>query len=196
MKTIKATFIIAALALVSYAATATGNLTVNMVPAEKNLAVVEIDNMKLDHFEIEVLDERGDLMFSKKTTNEALNYKKKYDFSLLENGIYTLRVEVDKEFKEKKFELQNGEIQILDIKKVVEPFFTYEDKAIKMSFLNFENEKVGLYVYSNNELLYEKSLGSDFAINHGLDFSKLEPGKYSVVLATDIEWFNHDVQID
>lgn len=196
MKTMKTTLMIAAITLISYAAMATGNLSVNIVQAERDRAIVEIDNLKIGHFEIEVTDNTGDILFYKKTKDEAMNYKRKYDFSVLDNGEYTLRVKFDNELNENKFRLENGNIEVLDSKKVVAPFFAFEDKALKMSYLNFENEQVGLYVYNDNELLYEKSLGTNFTINQGLDFSKLEPGNYTVVLATGMEWFDHEVKLD
>jgi hypothetical protein len=63
------------------------------------------------------------------------------------------------------------------------------DKDLKISFLNFEREKLVLLVCDNQirEILYRKRFGREFAIQHALNFSKLKKGTYNAILSTQSE---------
>ena len=126
---------------------ASGNLKVNVVSNEADLTVVEISNFKMSNFEIEVTDEYGEYLYEMKTKAPVNEFKKRYDFSGLEDGIYWYSVKIDKEKITKKLEIENGKVDVLEISKVVEPFFVQHDDLLKFSILNFQQEDVKLFVY-------------------------------------------------
>jgi hypothetical protein len=191
MKNLKAMFTVVALVFISGAVTATGNLKVNVIPGEKNETVVRISNVNQSHYEIELENENGDIVFYKETNSPSTTYSKLYDFSMLEDGKYNFTVKVENEKEVNRLKIKNGKVEVLNQWKEVEPFFTMKDNRLELSYLNFGQKNVKLMVYdgSTQELLYEKKLDSDFAINYGLDFSKLKSGKYDAVLASENNFY-------
>jgi hypothetical protein len=119
-----------------------------------------------------------------------------YDFSPLEDGIYTLSVKIDSEKSESRFAIERGQLTVLDEKKIAKPYFTFDDKVFKMSYLNFTNDALKMYVYDEDGLVKEKMLGKEFAVHEGLDFSKAERGSYRVIVEHGLEMFQYDIVLD
>jgi hypothetical protein len=193
MKTVKTTLLIFAAAIVTNFVSATGNLSVNIAPAGAGLALVEITNLDKSNFDIELKDQYGEVIFSKKS-EETSAYKKAYDLSQLVNGTYHLTVEIDKERIDNKLVLKDGLIMKHDQKKMIEPYFMFVENKFKMSYLNFHGEDMKLMVYKGNELISEKELDYSFAVEQGLDFSKAERGEYRVVFRSGDRFFGYNVE--
>lgn len=197
MKTMKTILAVVIAGLIGSSAMASGNLRVNIAEGSKNLAEVEIFNVKMSTFEIDVKDAYGETIFYKETQTPATTYKRNYDFSRLEDGTYFFTVKIDNEVKETKFNIERGQVKVVEVKKMVEPVFVMDNKQLKMSYLNFAQEDTKLIVYDRNRnSLYEKDLKSDFVTQHGIDFSKVPRGSYEVVLASGNEVHSYDVFID
>jgi hypothetical protein len=64
---------------------------------------------------------------------------------------------------------------------------------LKFSYLNFDQENYQLYIYNNDGLVFQKKMGKDFAIQNGLDLSKLESGNYKVVLSSRNNEFAYSI---
>jgi hypothetical protein len=191
------TLFVAILAMLAASvATASGNLKVNMANNENDLAIVEISNTEMVHYEIELLDEVGNTVYEMETEAPRNELKKRYDFSNLENGTYWYYVRIDGEEVSKKLSIEYGEAKVMDIRKTAEPYFHQDDNMIKLSYLNFENENIKLYIYDNNTLLEEASLGKDMAIHKALDLSALNSGEYKLVLTNEFNIYEHSVVID
>jgi hypothetical protein len=197
MKTMKTILAVVIAGLIGSSAMASGNLRVNIAEGSKNLAEVEIFNVKMSTFEIDVKDAYGETIFYKETQTPATTYKRNYDFSRLEDGTYFFTVKINNEVKETKFNIDRGQVKVVEAKKVVDPVFVMDNKQLKMSYLNFAQEDTKLIVYDRNRnSLYEKDLKSDFVTQHGIDFSKVPRGSYEVVLASGNEVHSYDVFID
>ena len=197
MKTMKNLFAAAIAVLIVNGAMASGNLKVNIASGNSESAEVEISNVAMSTFEIDLRNENGEVVFYKETKAPATNYARKYDFSKLEDGTYYFTVKLDKESHETKFEMDNGQMNILKERKMVDPVFTFENNKLKLTYLNFQEEETSLLVYdSRRNMLNEKDLKSDFAIQHGVDFSKAPMGNYEVVLSSGNEVYSYDVFID
>lgn len=194
MKTI---FAVVIAGLIGSSAMASGNLRVNIAEGSKNLAEVEIFNVKMSTFEIDVRDDKGEVIYYKETKTPETNYKRNYDFSRLEDGTYFFTVKIDNEVKETKFNIDRGQVKVVEAKKMVDPVFVMDNKQLKMSYLNFAQEDTRLIVYDRNRnSLYEKDLNSNFVTQHGIDFSKVPKGDYEVVLSSGNEVHSYDVFID
>lgn len=206
MKTIKMIFTLAIAAFVVNAAHASGNLKVNLASNDVDLTVVEISNAivnsesisnaTMNKVEFEVIDSSGNNLYRMKTTKSSPDFNKRYDFSELEDGIYWYSVRMDKEEVTKKFAIDDGVVEVLDIRKTLEPYFVQDEDFLKISYLNYENENINLYVYdSNNSLLAEANLGRDFSINKAVRLSDLRYGDYAVVITNKNDVYEHQVAI-
>lgn len=197
MKTMKLILTVLAVAAISSGVYASGNLKVNFTGVRAEMAMIEITNTYKSNFEIEVKNEDGDVIFWKETNAPATSYKKIYDFSKLEEGNYFLTVNIDREMHETKFSVENGTLKLIEEKKVLEPFFFFNNNELKMTFLNFAGENASLRIYDRdrNEL-YEKDFKSEFNVQHGLNLAKLPKGNYDVVLSTESNSFNYNITLE
>ncbi len=199
MKTIKTiSKVTMLLAFVAFANTlmATGNLKVNILPINSETAVVAISNAEVSNFQISIANNKGEVVYYKETESASNDYRKVYDFSDLENGDYKLSVNVDKMTTEREFSIKNHNIAVGNEKSHIEPFFAYEDGILKLSFLNFSEEKLNLNFYNENELVYTKEIGNDFSVQEGFNLSRLDKGDYSVVLSTNDKSYTYNVEVE
>ena len=187
---------VAAATLISGGVFASGNLKVNFTGVRADMAVIEISNTNQSIFEIEVKNEEGEVIFWKETNTPTTNYKKTYDFSKLEEGNYFLTVNIDRETQETKFVVENGTLRMIEEKKMLEPFFSFNNNALKMTYLNFAGEGASLHIYDENRNeLYVKNFSAEFNVQHGLSMAKLPKGSYDVVLSTESNSYNYGVTI-
>jgi hypothetical protein len=193
MRKFKSFFLGTALVLVSGAIWATGNMKVYIVPVEKDRTVVQIQNITESNYEIELTNEKGDLVFYKKTDAPTAMYAGHYNFSMLNDGNYNLTVKTSDEKLENSLNIANGRLKTIDQKRVVAPYFTVRDNRLELSYLNFELEDLKVMIYDNNTLLFERKLKPEFAINYGLDISNLKSGKYDAVLVAENNSFEYQI---
>lgn len=193
MKTAKQLLLGAALVLVSGAVMATGNLQVEILQAKKENTVVQISNNDKSIFEIELKNNDGNIIYYKRTDSPTAVCRQYFDFSRIADGQYHLTVSVDSEKKENTLKINNGQVDLVNQRKELEPYFTVRDNRLELSFLNYELENVNLMVYKNDELLYEKNLEPQFAVNYGLDLSNLNAGNYNAVLSTENSTYNYPI---
>jgi hypothetical protein len=193
MKNLKSFFLRVALVFVSGAVLATGNMKVNIVPVEKDRTVVQILNVTENNYEIELTNENGDVVFYKKTDVPTAAYANHYNFSMLNDGNYNLTVKTNDEKLENSLKIANGQVEILDQKRVAAPYFTVRDNRLELSYLNFELEDLKIMVYDNNTLLFERKLKPEFAVNYGLDISNLKSGKYDALLVAENSSFEYQI---
>ena len=195
MKTIKKALLTTVFSVLAAAVFASGNLKVNMSQAESENAVVEATNVKMELYEIEVENEYGESVYSK-TTEAKADYKRKYDFSALEDGTYFLNVKYGNEFYQKRFDLKSGDIKVISERRVVEPFFIQKDDKVKMSYLNYPQDEMSIYIYDDKGLLHEQELKNTFAVHKSIDLSELRSGDYKIVFASGLDVFEHDVTVE
>ncbi|HKL32876.1 MAG TPA: hypothetical protein VJ919_10090 [Tangfeifania sp.] len=197
MKNLRTVLTIAALVFVSGAVMATGNLKVNIVPGSGDKAVVHIENATDSKYEVELHSVNGEIVYYNETRTPSKTHSQAYDFSMIKDGEYVLEIKVDNEKELSTLSIKNGKVEVLNQQKEVEPFFTMKGDQLELSYLNFGSENVKLLVYDNNSrnVLYSKNLGDDFAINYGLDFSKLKNGKYDAVLLSANNSYEYEVAI-
>jgi hypothetical protein len=197
MKTMKTTFLVMIATLAASVVMASGNLKVNLASNDSESALVEISNSKMVNYEIELIDEVGNELYSMETEAPRSELRKRYDFTNLEDGTYWYSVKIDNEEITKRLAIQNGMVEVTDIRKTVEPYFHKEGDMVKLTFLNFESENIKMFVYDENyDLLTEANLGNDFTIHKVVNLADLNPGIYDLVLANDYEVFQHTIELD
>ena len=155
-------------------------------------AKVLVTREKSEIAETSILDGNGDIIYHKKSKTAMRGYDEVFNFSNLEDGNYSIKMEVGKTTFYNPFSITEGKIVLKKQEKECEPFLSYSDKVLKASYLNFAYKDITVFVYDNHKLLYSSDLGNDLAIHFALDFSKLDKGNYDVLLANEKEeyWFS------
>ena len=184
-------------AFVAFANTlmAGGNLKVNIVPLNSEKAVVAISTADAANLQISIENENGEKVYYKEADAANNDYSKVFDFSNLEAGDYKLSVSTNGLTTERPFSIDKKNIAVGEEKNLMEPYFTYKDGALKLSYLNFPEEDVNLNLYTNNDLVYSKSIGNKFNILEGYDLSKLEKGSYTVVVSSWSSLHSYDFEV-
>ena len=161
---------------------ATEKPTMNIVPLSEKKAMIAALNANAAFFELTVENNRGDIMYYKRSEKPLTAYQKKFDFSNLENGKYVMKLKVNDTSLAQNFEITSKGVIPGESHLYFDPYFSFEDNNLKLSYLNFDKEKVYIQVFSNNRIIFEKTLGNGFGINYGLNLSNLDKGEYQVVL--------------
>ncbi|WP_297088765.1 hypothetical protein [uncultured Draconibacterium sp.] len=195
MKTMKNFAVLLVLVMLANVALASGNLKVNLLENDVDYAVMEISNADMSLVEIDVKNAYGDELYSLETTVPVNEFKKRYNFSELEDGLYFYSVKIDDEKVVKELEIVDGKVEVVDVRKSVDPYFVQENDMLKFSFLNFQKENVTLYVYEDSKLLTESKLGNSFTINKAVDLKDLKKGNYEVVITNEEDVFSHNFVI-
>ncbi|WP_319479613.1 T9SS type A sorting domain-containing protein [uncultured Draconibacterium sp.] len=182
--------------LITSVAMASGNLKVNMADSDSEATVMNISNSEMVKYEIELQDAWGNQIYEMNTEIPRSEINKHYDLSNLENGTYWYSVKTGDEEIRKQLSINYGEVEVMDVRKTVDPYFHQEGDQVKFTYLNYESENIKLYVYDNNTLLEEVSLGKDFTIHKMVNLSDLNAGEYDIVLANDYNIYEHSVVID
>jgi hypothetical protein len=193
MKTTKLVLTTLAIFIVSIGI-ATDLPKMNIVPMSDKKAMVEAINAKSAFFELTIENQRGKIMYYKRSENPLTIYQKVFDFSNLENGSYAMKLRVNETSLAQNFQVTGNEVVPGDSQLQFDPYFSFKDNQLKFSYLNFEKENVKLGVYSNNKMIFKKVLGRDFDINSGLDLSKLEEGEYHFVLYSPSHNYTYDLK--
>ncbi|QIA06852.1 hypothetical protein [Draconibacterium halophilum] len=182
--------------LITSVAMASGNLKVNMTDNESETTVMEITNAEVVNYEIELTDAWGNKIYEMNTEIPRGDFEKRYDLSGLENGTYWYFVRTGDEEVSKQLSVEYGDVEVMSMRKTVDPYFHQVGEKVNLTYLNYENEKINLYVYENSTLLKEISLGNEFTIHKRIDLSDLNPGEYSVVLTNEMDIYEESIVIN
>lgn len=191
MKTIKFLFTATAAAMVTFA-TAVEKPKMNVTPLSADMAVVSITNENAAYFEVSIETPEGNVVYYKQSNTPLTNYRKTFDFANLENGNYVFNLKVNDTKLSKDFKVNSQNISFGDEKLRFDPYFSFNNNVLKFSYLNFDEENFSVSIYDNSDLIFEKRIGKEFAINDGYNISKLEAGNYKLVLASRSKEYIYD----
>ena len=163
-------------------ATAVEKPKMNVVPLSADKAVVSIQNESAALLELSIKTKEGDLVYYKQSAKPLRSYKKVFDFKALQNGNYIMDLRVKDTRLTKDFEVASKGIYVGESKLRFDPYFSFANDVLKLSYLNFDKEMYNLSIYNADGLVYESKLGKDFNISTGYDLSRLESGDYQVVM--------------
>lgn len=195
MKTMLKLTLVCALFAFANTVFASGNLKVNILPVSGEKALVDISTLTNSNLKISVANNQGQLVYYKETTEPSENYRKVFNFSDLEDGHYLLSVESLNLTTERSFQILNNKITVGDEKTSMEPFFGYKDGLLRCTYLNFTKDNLTLNFYDNNQLIYSKEIGRDFAVSEALSLTKLDKGNYTAVLSTGTKSHAYEIAI-
>lgn len=193
MKTIK-TFIAAALVVLTISASAIERPRMELVPVNTERAVITVANENPALFELSIYSKRGDMVYYKQTTEMQKDYQKIYDFKNLTPGKYVLSLKVNDTEVTNDFEVGHNGINVGKKKVSYDPFFLFENNELKISYLNFDKEKLNLVIYGDDGVVYKSQLGNEFNVVKGYDLSKLTKGRYTVVLNSFNKEYSYNLE--
>ncbi|AHW61886.1 hypothetical protein SAMN05444285_12246 [Draconibacterium orientale] len=183
MKTIKFLTTVLALAIVAVAS-AVEKPKMDIVPLSEDRAVVSILNGGEALFELSIRAKDGELVYYKESASPALTYQKIFDFKNIEDGDYSMDLRVNDTRLVRDINISSKGIVVGESKMRIDPYFGFANNVLKLTYLNFDNEKLSLNIYDESGLVYASKLGQDFNVATGFDLSALDAGRYEVILTS------------
>lgn len=170
---------------------------VDVKPLAGKNALLEVNNAANATLEITLQNKSGEIVYYSMTQPETSKYQQVYDLSDYKPGVYNLIVNSDNVVTENQLTIADNQVSLGQEQMTQEPFFSFsnEEEILRVAYLNYPGEKVKLKVYDGNDLIYNKALDNSFSVNEGLNLSKLQAGRYEVVLAAGAKKFAYPVTI-
>jgi len=193
MKTITALSFLLATILFSNVSQATGNFKVSLTARNEGKALLSVTNDSEQIYEINISDSNGNVIYSYKTEDSKATFNQTLNFSKLEYGVYKMNVRMDGAQYEKYLSVNKSGVSLEKSTKKTDPVFQFQNNVITVSHLNHGDENVSLHIFQNGSLVWEKELENKFAINKGIDISKLDRGNYDLVLLSGDDIYEYQV---
>lgn len=181
MKTKQLVLVLLAFAF-SLSAVATEIPKMNVVAVDETKAYVVAITSPDVASEVSIVAENGEVVYYKRT-KAASEFKSVLNLSQLEDGIYTIKLETGKSSAQRKMEISQGKVAVKPLQVTLDPFFAYDGKMLKLTYLNYEKIHMSMLVYNGSQLVEEFKLGNNFNIQRAFDLSKLVKGEFDFVLA-------------
>jgi len=195
MKTaLKVTFVLA-LALIASNLFATGNLKLNIHPLNEEKAVVSISALTNSDLKITITDDRGNIVYYQENEGQDGNYRRVYNFSELEEGIYNMKVVSADLTAERQIQKVKNDIVVGGEKTTLKPFFGVDDNILRCSYMNYDKENTIFRFYNDDQEIYTRNMGNNFVVQQALDLSKLTKGEYRAVLTAGNEQFTYNIEV-
>jgi hypothetical protein len=175
--------------LISYA-----NENINTEDAKKTVKV-EFNNVKKGQT-LTIKNSNGLTVYNNEIQNSG-DYSKTFDFSALENGIYSAELNKDFEIVIKQFNVENGLVTFLNNKdqKIFKPIIRTEGELLLISKINFNNEPLEVSLYYNDEAVLSETLSGDKILKRVYKLSQKETGVYKVVISSDERTYSKEFKI-
>lgn len=190
MKTI-GTFV---LVLAAMLANASEKPRLDVYPLSSDKAVVSFTSIQPSRIEVSVKSDDGTTVYYKQVKRANSDYRKIFDFSSLENGKYGLSFKLNGMMVKRSLEINDNAIQIGSSELRYDPFFKFDGNVLKLSYLNFDQNNLRLIFLKDKEVVYESTLGREFNTVRGFDLSKIQKGRYEVVLADGTNDFYYSIE--
>lgn len=179
--------------LASGSTMATGVLRVNVIPGEKEKALINVLDAPNNQLKVEVKDNNGEIVYIDSKRSPSYDYKTIYDFSKLDDGKYTLEVKLGDETEIDNLVVHDGIVQINNQEEQIAPHFALSGKFLEFSFPNTAETDVRLLVYNDktDNCLFQERLGPEFNIKQALNLSKLNSGNYIAVVISGNDTYRY-----
>ncbi len=194
MKTVRLVIVLAAL-IGSYAASASGNATLNLIPVEDQKVLVAFESVVPGQISLTLTDADDRVVYYKSTFSPKAEYKGIYNLSALQDGSYNLSVNSGDSKISRKIEIKGKELAFSDPVFGNAPVFTMNKQLLDISFLNNQQENVSVQIFRNNSLVYASQLGDGLVVQNRFDLSKLPGGDYRVYLVSGNDTYTFDAEI-
>lgn len=178
-------FVLTALALiVAVAASATKIPTLNVIPVENRKALVAFGTQKPASVEVTVKSKTGKVLYYKKSEGPVDELRLILNFKDLEDGNYDVTIDYNNLKINREITVADNQLtKVGDAENAYGPYYQFEDNLLKVSYLNNTQRNVQLNIFKDGVYIAGKQLGNEMCIQKVLDFSKLDGGRYDVVLS-------------
>lgn len=180
MKTLKKTTLVVALMLGTFSGYTLSNVETAPIAFSNNL---KLNKVKKGHLVI-IKDNNGSSIYSEVMQNDG-DFTSQFNFSKLEDGLYTLEINKDFEIVTSKFVVNSKQVTFLDNTetKVYKPVFRMEDTKVLISQLALDKEStLDIRIFFEGEVIHSEKVSGNAILNRVYNLKENIPGKYKVVM--------------
>ena len=185
MKNILRNILVVAMMLGSY--TGYANETLKVVPTFNTVK-------KGNH--ISVSDASGKVIYSGRINYNGI-LTSLFDFTQLEDGIYTVEINKDFEIEINSITVKDNVVTfILDSKeKIFKPVFRFENSKVLISKLAIDSDEMTVELYYENELIYTENLKGKEILNRIYQLDETLRGDYKAIIRSSDRVFIENFRI-
>jgi hypothetical protein len=170
--------------LVAVTVSATKLPTMNIIPVQKEKALVAFECASPSDFELSIQNSNGETLYYKKSEKPVQSFSTLISFHKLEAGSYEVSLNYGNCKLSREVTIaKHGNLTVGEEITEFAPTYKYEDNLLKVSYLNNKLRNVNMSIYQDGMYIAGKRLGKDMCIQKIFDLSKLDHGKYEVVLS-------------
>ena len=158
----------------------------------KKVIKIEFKNVKKGH-ELRIKNENGEIFYSKEIQTSG-NYSKLFNFSSLENGLYTAELHKDFEININRFIMKNGLVSYFEknIEKIFKPMIRTEKNLLYISKLTFNKESLDILIYYKDEVVMNETMKGDGMLNRIYKLSESRKGNYKIIINSENRIFKKE----
>jgi hypothetical protein len=152
--------------------------------AAGSMQIIVPSNMETS---VSVLNQDGEMIYTDMVAKDD-KAGKMYDFSDVENGIYTFKTITQHKVVETTFEVNMNNLTILMEEISYRPVFWIEENMLSISFMNLDQDQVSLSLVDDlplkdeSAVIYEEYTESDMSYERIFDIQNLSAGEYTITL--------------
>ena len=196
MKTINSLFAVAVLGLSTILFAGNAYAFLEVIPMNTmDKAAVHVVVPKNQNSSIYISDPEGRIIH-RETIKSSSSNGKVYNFSNLDEGVYTFYSETDHANFTKKVKVENSSVEVISNEVEYKPAFIVEDEKLMVNYLNLDQEKIKMAVYSSYADYYNSTEGNSKVFQKKFDISGLDSGEYFAMIKVGDKNFIHNFNID
>jgi len=161
---------------------ATETPKMKIVASNNEKILVSFESATACPVELTITDEEGVILHYWKSDSPTNMVNKSLNLSQLGHGAFNVALNYGGTSINREIIITRKEIKVGEPVKLLEPFFSFKNEKLNVSFLNVANKNVYLNVYKDGEYYNGMTLGKGFDIQKCIDFSMADNGNYNVVL--------------
>lgn len=166
---------------------ATDKPKMNIVTGNNEKALVTFESQTAYPLEITICNTYGDIVYYWKGESIQKNLSQPLNMSEFGKGTYHVCVNYGGQSLNRDLIVTRNEVKVGPVVELYEPFFSYDNDRLNLSFLNVAQKNVYLNVYQGDEHVTGVNLGDNMDIQKSFDFSKLSTGEYEVVVSEEFK---------
>lgn len=139
---------------------------------------------------VSLFDQEGDMIYSDIVDYDE-NAGKMYDFSGVENGVYTFKTVTEHKVVETTFEVETNVLRVLSEEISYRPIFGIDGNFLTISYMNLKQDDIYISLEYASNLYYEKIEESDMSYERVFYIKYLSKGEYSITLKSGENTYNY-----
>jgi hypothetical protein len=131
---------------------------------------------------IQFMDSDNNVIYSSYATSKK-GFRKKFDLSKLEEGLYSFKLEGDIKIITYTVVLKKDDVTIIDKSEYTKPVFRTRGDIVLVNLLNSSKDGVSINVYdSSDRLLFTEEVSDSLTVEKAIDFEKAYAGEYRIIV--------------